>query len=118
MPDVKATLINSNPQEVSVEDWAEICYELFSLVLANSPVDTGAFVASWELNQIADDIWEIYNPIGYASFLEDGWSGQAPRGVLDPAIERLPNIMRKVIGKKPTGEVYVSVQIPDYIPKQ
>ena len=118
MPDVRATLINSNPQEIDEDTWAEICLEVYDLVIAYSPVDTGNFRDSWELNQVASDIWEIYNPVEYASFLEDGWSSQAPNGVLEPAIERLPRIIRSYIGRKPRGQVTVSIEVPDYEPAQ
>ena len=117
MPDVRATLVNSNPQEISPEDWADICEELYDLVIELSPVDTGNFRDSWELNELAEDIYELYNPVEYASFLEDGWSSQAPRGVLEVALERLPGLIRKYIGFRPRGQVSVSIEIPDYIPE-
>ena len=117
MPDVRATLVNSNPKEISEEVWAEICFELFNIVLANSPVDTGEYLANWQLNRLADDIWELYNPLEYASFLEDGWSGQAPNGVVGPAIDELPEILRDYLGRKPKGDVYVTLEVPDYEPK-
>lgn len=116
MPDIRATLINSNPQEIEPEDWTSICEELFDVVLDLSPVDTGNFRDSWELNQVADDIYELYNPTDYSSFLEDGWSPQAPKGVLEPALQRLPSIIRKYLGTRPRGRVTVSVEIPDYEP--
>ena len=116
MPSVKATLINSNPQEISDEDWSSICLELFDVVVALSPVDTGAFQDAWELNQPARDIFEILNTLEYASFLEDGWSAQAPNGVLEPALQRLPSIIRRYIGRRPRGDVFVSLEVPDYEP--
>ena len=115
MPDVKATLINSNPQEISDDDWLNICQEVFDLVVELSPVDTGEFKSAWEFNVISNDIIEIYNPLEYASFLEDGWSEQAPDGVLQVAIEDLPSILQSYLNRKPTGEVTVSIEIPDYV---
>lgn len=117
MPDIKAILINSNPTEISDEDWENIVYEVFDIVVENSPVDTGNFKDSWEVNQISNDIFEIINPVEYASFLEDGWSDQAPNGVLGPAIQQLPGIIAGYIGGKPTGEVVVTMEIPEYVPK-
>lgn len=116
MPDVKVTLINSNPQEIDEDGWANICQTLYEMIIDNSPVDTGNFKSNWQLNQLASDIFEIYNPTEYSSFLEDGWSSQAPNGVIDPVIEKLPSIIRKYIGRKPKGSVYVSLEIPDYEP--
>lgn len=116
MPDVRTTLVNSNPQEISEEVWANVCLEVFNTVLANSPVDTGEFLAAWQLNQLASDIFEIYNPLEYASFLEDGWSDQSPNGVVGPAIDELPNILRAYLGRSPKGDVYVTLEIPDYEP--
>jgi hypothetical protein len=118
MPDIRTTLINSNPQEISEEDWFNICDELFELIIKLSPVDTGNFRDAWELNQVAGDIFEIYNSTEYASFLEDGWSVQAPNGVVEVALQKLPGIIRKYIKRKPKGEVYVTVEIPDYVPAQ
>jgi hypothetical protein len=116
MPDVRATLVNSNPGEISSKDWFEICLQVYDLVIALSPVDTGNYRDSWEINEIAPDIMELYNPVEYASFLEDGWSSQAPNGVLEPAIQRLPSIIRDVLGRRPRGKVTVSIEIPDYEP--
>ncbi len=116
MPDVRATLINSNPQEIDEDTWIQICIEVFDLVVANSPVDTGNFRDSWEITEVAPGIIEIYNPVEYASFLEDGWSSQAPNGVLEPAIQRLPSIIRSHLGRKPRGQVTVSIEVPDYEP--
>lgn len=117
MPSIKATLINSNPQEITADDWESICNDLFDIVIENSPVDTGAFQDAWELTMISDDIYEISNESEYASFLEDGWSNQAPNGVLGPAIQLLPRLIAQQIGGRPTGEVVVSMEIPEYVPK-
>lgn len=118
MPSVKLTLINTNPERIDADSWEAICQELFDMVVENSPVDTGQFQESWELNQIADDIWEIFNPLEYASFLEDGWSDQAPNGVLEPALESLPSLIQQHVGRRVSGAVYATLEVPDYIPKQ
>jgi hypothetical protein len=115
MPSIKATLINSNPDNISVEDWASICEELFWIVVDSSPVDTGYFKDAWELNQISDDIWEIFNPTEYASFLEEGWSDQAPNGMLQPAMDELSSIISSYTGKR-TGYVYATLEVPEYVP--
>lgn len=117
MPDVRAVLVNANPDEIDVEVWTEICFEIYNIVLANSPVDTGNFMAAWQLNQLAPDVFELYNPLEYASFLEDGWSDQAPNGVVGPAIEELPGLLQSYLGRKPKGDVYVTLEVPDYEPK-
>jgi hypothetical protein len=117
MPSVKLTLINTNQERIDSETWAEICQEVFDLVVETSPVDTGAFQDAWELNQIADDIWEIFNPLEYASFLEDGWSNQAPNGVLEPALNELSSIIQSYAGSSRKGSVYATLEVPDYTPK-
>lgn len=117
MPSIKATLINTNPSNISVEDWESIVTEMFDMVVEMSPVDTGYFKDAWELNQLADDIWEIYNPTEYASFLEDGWSDQAPNGMLQPALNELSSLISAYTGKR-TGYVYATLEVPDYVPKQ
>jgi hypothetical protein len=116
MPAISATLINSNPNEVSVEVWDAACMDVYDLCVRLSPVDTGRFQGSWEMYKIADDIYEIINPTPYASFLEDGWSGQAPTGIIQPAIQQLSSILRSYIGHKPQGAVTVSISVPDYVP--
>lgn len=116
MPSVKLTLINTNQERIDSDSWESICQELFDWVVEHSPVDTGAFQEAWELNQIADDIWEIFNPLEYASFLEDGWSDQAPNGVLQPALDELPSIIQSYAGRG-RGGVYATLEVPDYTPK-
>jgi hypothetical protein len=115
MPAISATLINSNPQEVSPEAWDAACMDVFDICVEKSPVDTGAFQDAWEMYRLAPDIYQIINPLEYASFLEDGWSSQAPNGVLEQAVQQLPSILRGYIGHKPYGAVTVSISIPDYV---
>ncbi len=116
MPSINATLINSNPYEITPDIWESICFDVYDLCVAYSPVDTGAFQSAWEIVQLSDDIFEISNPSEYASFLEDGWSEQAPDGCLEKAINRLPSIIRGYLGRKPKGQVTVSIEVPDYEP--
>lgn len=117
MPSITLTLINSNPEQISPEDWEEICEELFEEIKENTPLDTGYCQSQWEISQTADDIFVIVNSAEYASFLEDGWSDQAPNGMVQPALEKLPSLIRRKIKKrKLTGEVYASLEIPDYVP--
>ena len=116
MPAISATLINSNPSEVSEEVFSSAVLDVFDLCIENSPVDTGAFQEAWELNQITNDIYEIVNPLEYASFLEDGWSDQAPDGILEPAIRELSSIIQDYLGFLPKGQLTVSIEVPDYVP--
>lgn len=116
MPAVSATLINSNPQEIDSDQWELICFELYARVRALSPVRTGAYRAAWTLEQVSLNIWTLTNDSEYASFLEDGWSEQAPGGILEPALQSLPGLIREAIGRRPRGQVTVTVDIPDYNP--
>lgn len=117
MPRVAMTLINSNPEQISDEAWKDICLEMFNYVVALTPVDTGYCLSNWEMEKVDRDIYIIKNETPYVSFLEDGWSGQAPGGMLQPALQRLGTFIRQRIRKrKLTGEVTASVIIPDYIP--
>lgn len=117
MPAISTTLINSNPQEIPDDIWQDICMEVYNACVGLSPVDTGLFQSSWEMYVHSLDIVEIINPVEYASFLEDGWSKQAPNGIIEPAIRQLPQIIRRYIGHKPRGAVTVEISVPDYVPK-
>lgn len=91
--------------------------EVYNACVGLSPVDTGLFQSSWEMYAHSQDVFEIINPLEYASFLEDGWSNQAPNGIIEPAIRELPKIIRSYIGHKPRGQVTVEISVPEYVPK-
>lgn len=51
---------------------AEEVANLFTKLLKSSPVDTGAFRASWEIERTSETSWVITNDVEYAEILWDG----------------------------------------------
>lgn len=104
------TLVNTSPDEISTDDWEEVCSQILDEAISRSPVDTGFFQSQWELHYLSKDVYQIRNDASYASYLEDGWSKQAPSGVLAPIINKIDSIIRGVIGFTPSGDVYLTVE--------
>lgn len=80
-----------NTTRLSEGVFDQICQEVFDYCVAISPVDTGFFQDHWEMS-LAYPSCTIYNDADYASYLDDGWSSQAPNGVTEPAIEYLKTL--------------------------
>lgn len=110
MASLLLTLINTDPEEITPDDWEEVCSQVLDEAISRSPVDTGYFQSRWELIRLSADTYEIYNDCSYASYLEDGWSSQAPTGVLAPVVNKIDSIIRGVIGFRPSGDVYLTVE--------
>lgn len=62
--------------------------ELYKLLQANSPVKSGKFKRSWKKYGTKERV-KITNPQPYGQRLEDGYSKQAPRGVIKPSIDQV-----------------------------
>lgn len=62
--------------------------ELYKLIQANSPVKSGKFKRSWKKYGSKDRV-KIINPQPYAQRLEDGYSKQAPQGIVKPSINQV-----------------------------
>lgn len=69
----------------AMDDFLQVLIEL-------TPVDTGFAASSWEMAG-DENLMVFYNNAEYSSYLDDGWSQQAPDGMTDPALEQLPNIL-------------------------
>ena len=95
MSDISTTLENPDPENISEDTWSDICSELLDVIRDMSPVDTGNFQNGWDMKAVGDNMVELFNPVEYSSFLEDGHSGQAPNGVLGQALKQLPSIIRQ-----------------------
>lgn len=85
--------------DVDVEEAQEIADALLQLLQELSPVRTGFFRSSWSVTASDGEI-EVFNAAEYASYLENGWSDQAPDGILGPAIQRLDRLIILVIGER------------------
>ena len=103
----------------------KIALQMFSKVIIRSPVDTGRFRANWmvgvgtipsgtiELNNMsgtatigaaqakalgakAGDTITLINNLPYAQRLEDGWSNQAPGGMVGLTVQEFQSVVRKI----------------------
>ena len=103
----------------------KIALELFSRVILRSPVDTGRFRGNWQVavgsvpsgtlelddktgtatvakvdavaaGVGAGDIIYLVNNLPYAQRLEDGYSGQAPAGMVGLTVQEFQQIARQI----------------------
>ena len=103
----------------------KISLELFSRVILRSPVDTGRFRANWQVaigtmpngtldltdasgtatvskatarsaGVKAGDVIYLANNLPYAQRLEDGYSGQAPAGMVGLTVQEFQSIAAKI----------------------
>ena len=114
MPDISVTLTNTSP-EIDDETWFEIVEEVYNEIVAATPVDTGNCIGAWQLSG-GGDSFTISNPTPYVSFLEDGWSSQAPEGMVRPALDKLPSIVRRRARRRKKGTIRAEIVQPEYVP--
>ena len=65
--------------------FAVLVGETFEQVQRRTPVDTGNARSGWTIERLegnGETVWRIANSVGYAVYLEYGWSKQAPAGML------------------------------------
>lgn len=103
----------------------KIALELFSRVILKSPVDTGRFRANWQVaigsipsgtlelddrsgtatiskatattaGVKAGDVIYLVNNLPYAQRLEDGYSGQAPAGMVGLTVQEFQRIAQQI----------------------
>lgn len=103
----------------------KIALELFSRVILKSPVDTGRFRANWQvaIGSVPDgtleltdasgtatiskataatagvqagDVIYLVNNLPYAQRLEDGYSGQAPAGMVGLTVQEFQRIVKQI----------------------
>ena len=103
----------------------KIALELFSRVILKSPVDTGRFRANWQvaIGSVPDgtlsledkggtatiskatattagvkagDVIYLVNNLPYAQRLEDGYSGQAPAGMVGLTVQEFQQVVRQI----------------------
>ena len=90
MPAISVTIRNTSLEE---QDFEVVAAQFFALLQDLTPVDTGFCRDSWEYS-FAPDEATFYNPTEYSSYLDAGWSNQAPRGMIGPALAQLPALIR------------------------
>jgi len=90
-------MVNDINKTVSQEK-TELVTDLYDTIRRRSPVRSGKFKRSWN-KTVTTNRANIRNPQPYAQRLEEGYSSQAPLGVVGPAvvevIKRRQTIRRK-----------------------
>ena len=86
------------PVDIPEDVFFSAVQDLFENMVAMSPIDTGNFMGSWELHSDGD-IALIINDADYASYLDDGWSKQAPDGITDVCLAELPDLFNQYLVK-------------------
>lgn len=88
------TMVVRNTKGLSPTLWEDVCNELLTFIQDITPVDTGYCQEHWEMN-LTDTDCTYYNSAEYASFLDDGWSKQAPAGMTGPAREEFQTLVEQ-----------------------
>jgi len=70
------------------QEQIETTNDLYNTVKRRSPVRSGLFKKSWK-KTITQQNARIYNRQPYSEKLEDGYSKQAPLGIIEPAIREV-----------------------------
>jgi len=75
------SLTLQNIEQLDSYQWDRFCQARLRELVNLTPVASGACAAAWEL-QTDDEFGYFENPMHYASYLEHGWSSQAPDGMI------------------------------------
>jgi hypothetical protein len=89
MPGISVQINNSSLDANSFE---LLCEEVLAFLEEITPVDTGLCRDSWEMD-FAEDECTFTNDTEYASYLDEGWSKQAPQGMIQPMLQELPSMV-------------------------
>ena len=90
MPAISIKINNSSLDDFS---WFSLCDEVLQFLQDITPIDTGLCRDSWEA-EVDIDRAIFFNPTEYASYLEDGWSDQAPNGMIKPLLDNLQSMVQ------------------------
>lgn len=89
MPAIRLVVNNTRLDEYTFQS---VCEELLDTLMDLTPVDTGFCRDSWSMD-FSPASCTFVNDAEYASYLDEGWSQQAPNGMTKPALEKLPTII-------------------------
>jgi hypothetical protein len=84
--------LNDIKAKVTDKKLAKVAYDYFKKI---TPKDTGNAKRRTRLQGST-----IKAKYPYAKRLDEGWSKQAPRGMVDPTIEYLNKYIKKLLGRK------------------
>lgn len=82
----------TNDSGLPPEEFDALCNEIFDLIVSRTPVDTGNCQAAWQIYFSDENTCEISNSVDYVSYLEDGWSKQAPNGMVQITLDEISDI--------------------------
>lgn len=94
MASLSVTLTNESG--LDPDQFDTLCNEIFDRIVDRTPVDTGACQAAWEIYFEDENTCIISNDIDYVSYLEDGWSKQAPNGMIQITLDEIPEIKSEI----------------------
>ena len=90
MPGIRLVIENTS---LDLDKWESVCNDLFEFIVDITPEDTGYCKDQWDMN-LEDTSCEFVNDCEYASYLDEGWSKQAPNGMIGPALQMLPKLVQ------------------------
>ena len=95
MPGMSVELQNTSGLEPT--DFESVIVEFFHDVVQNTPVRTGYAQDGWDYEFEDENNARVWNDVAYISYLEAGWSSQAPNGMVRPALDKLRQKVRGMI---------------------
>lgn len=96
MADISITV--NRPPDIPPEVFISAMEDVFQIIVDSTPVDTGTCQAAW-VSDISSDEATFFNPTEYASYLDEGWSNQAPNGIIDPALAEIPDLFNNYLNQ-------------------
>lgn len=90
MPNIRLAI--RRPDDIPDSVFLHAMDDFLDVLIELTPVDTGFCADSWEMFG-DENLMVFYNNADYSSYLDEGWSNQAPNGITDPALEQLPDIL-------------------------
>ena len=88
---------NKKTEEKSLKIFRAIGFDMFGRIVKRTPVDTGRLRNNWQITpkvRLGEKLY-ITNNLPYAKRIEDGYSQQAPAGMVKVTIAEFDSIVRK-----------------------
>lgn len=86
MPAISIEVTN---ETMNPDGFMLMCERGLEILKDLTPVDTGFCRDQWEIAELSGSYCQYYNSTEYVSYLDDGWSKQAPDGMTRPFLRRL-----------------------------